>query len=140
VNPGYQPQTTDWRKRWRFVIFFAVGLINTGAFFVLATVLTYFFQFGTKTSAYTAYAFLVPISFFGHRRITFGSNGPVSREWIKFCVIQVTNLFVITVVTHWAEVSPLLSGWPSFAVISVFIPIMNFIVFQLWVFSKNLSS
>lgn len=129
----------EWRKKWRLPIFLAIGLFNTGAFFVLASILTYFFGFGPRAAAYISYAVLIPVSFFGHRRITFGSNGSVSWEWVKFCVIQITNILIIGLVTSVAEEIPVLAGWVSFAIISILIPVLNFIVLQLWVFSKKLS-
>lgn len=130
----------DWRKKWRPFIFLAIGAFNTGAFFVLANVLSYLFEFGPRTTAYISYMILIPVSFLGHRRITFASKGPLSREWIKFCVIQGTNILIIALVTEAADQVPVLAGWVSFAIISILIPILNFIVLQLWVFSKKLST
>lgn len=139
MTAGQTVQRHDWRKKWRLVVFLVVGLLNTGAFFILATALTYLLNFDPSAAAYLSYACLIPVSFFGHRRITFGSNGPVSREWAKFCLIQLTNLLIIGGVTQATETFPILSGWVSFAVISILIPVLNFVVLQVWVFSKKLS-
>ena len=140
MTSGINIQRLDWRKKWRVVVFLGVGLFNTGAFFVLANVLAYLLDFGPRAAAYISYALLIPVSFLGHRRITFGSNGNVSREWIKFCFIQLTNILIIAGVTQAAETFPMLAGWVSFAIISILIPALNFVVFQLWVFSNKRSS
>jgi putative flippase GtrA len=112
----------------RIVTFGVIGAFNTGAFFILATLFNYALN-SEAASAYLAYAMLLPVSFLGHRRLTFRSEGLISREWIRFCVIQGINVAVIWLVTH------TLSGWISFAMISGLIPILNFLVFQIWVFT-----
>lgn len=90
------------------------------------------------SAAYLSYAILVPVSFIGHRRLTFQSSGAISGEWLRFCVVQMTNIALIWIVTSAAASFTFLSGWPAFAIISILIPILNFIVFQIWVFAKSL--
>jgi putative flippase GtrA len=125
----------------RIATFGAVGLFNTLAFFVLANALNQLLGIGEAGAAYVSYAALVPVSFFGHRRLTFRSRGNISREWLKFCAIQVANLSIIWCVTILSQKFPFISGWPAFAIISVLIPVVSFFVMQIWVFSeKGLSS
>jgi putative flippase GtrA len=119
----------------RLVTFGAIGLFNTAAFFVLASIFSYAWAFGETSAAYTSYAILMPVSFIGHRRLTFRSDGSISKEWTKFCMIQVTNLLVIGIVTGLSRDYALISGWIAFAVISILIPVLNFIVLQIWVFA-----
>ncbi len=120
----------------RIAAFVGIGAVNTAAFFLLSNALHEFVGLGVVVSGYLAYAVLVPVSFFGHRRITFSSTGSISREWIRFCVIQAINLVVIGVVTTFSE-SGAIPGWLAFAAISVLIPMLNFVIFQLWVFSRR---
>lgn len=121
----------------QLITFGAIGLFNTGAFFMIANVLHVSLDFGEISAAYLSYGILVPLSFIGHRRLTFRSNGRMSREWVKFCVIQAVNLLLIWTVTSLSQAFPLISGWPTFATISVLIPFLNFIVFRVWVFSTK---
>ncbi|WP_271894148.1 GtrA family protein [Candidatus Phyllobacterium onerii] len=137
---GNTVEAPAWRERWRPLIFIAVGLVNTGAFFVLANLFTYAIGFSPKIAAYISYAILMPVSFFGHRRITFGSKGTMLWEWAKFCATQAANVGIIGLVTEAADSFPILVGWLSFAIISIIIPALNFMIFHLWVFSKNSSN
>jgi putative flippase GtrA len=121
----------------RLATFGAIGLFNTAAFFVLANIFNYAWAFGETSAAYVSYAILMPVSFIGHRWLTFRSVGSVSKEWMKFCVIQVTNVLLIWIVTGLSHDYPLISGWPAFAFISMLVPILNFIVLQIWVFSAS---
>lgn len=118
----------------RLTAFAGIGAFNTIAFFLISTALFQWAGLSATASGYIAYAVLVPVSFLGHRRITFSSNGAIAREWLKFCVIQGLNLVIVGVVTAFAE-SGQIPGWVSFALISVLIPALNFVIFQLWVFS-----
>ncbi|SMH49680.1 GtrA family protein [Mesorhizobium australicum] len=118
----------------RLTAFVGIGAFNTIAFFLISTALFQWAGLSATACGYIAYAVLVPVSFFGHRRITFSSNGAIAREWLKFCVIQAVNLAIVGVATAFAE-SGLIPGWVSFALISVLIPALNFVIFQLWVFS-----
>jgi len=118
----------------RIAAFASIGAFNTVAFFLISTGLFQWAGLSAIVAGYVAYAVLVPVSFFGHRRITFSSDGAITAEWVRFCVIQAVNLAIVGVLTAFAE-SGHIPGWVSFALISVLIPALNFVIFQLWVFS-----
>ena len=113
----------------RLATFGAVGAFNTVAFFLIANVLSRFVD--DSVAAYVSYGILIPVSFLGHRQLTFRSQGLISKEGVRFCISQGLNLALIWIATH------TLSGWLAFAMISVLIPILNFLVFQIWVFRST---
>lgn len=117
------------------IIFTLVGVFNTVAYFVLANVF-YISGLGRGVSAYLAYGVMLPVSFFGHRKLTFASAAPVAGQGIRFALVQVCNLLIIWVVSAATQHLDL-PGWISFATISVMIPLFNFIVLRLWVFSHR---
>jgi putative flippase GtrA len=119
----------------QMLTFGLIGLANTAAFFLIANGLNLFLD--ESVSAYLAYALLVPVSFFGHRRLTFKSDAAIAREWLKFCIVQALNLSLIWGVTTVSGIYPILSGWPAFGIISLLIPILNFVIFQIWVFARG---
>lgn len=110
-----------------------VGFFNTAVYFALANILA---KIGVSetAAAYVAYFALMPVSFIGHRKLTFLSKGRLGVEWLRFCVVQTTNITIIFVVTNLSR-SGYFSGWLTFAIISVLIPVLNFLLFQLWVFA-----
>ncbi|MER9295805.1 GtrA family protein [Mesorhizobium sp. M0621] len=120
----------------QFVVFCAVGLVNTGAYFAVANGLHLLGGFTETASAYLAYGALVPVSFIGHRKLTFASDAAVLGEWAKFCVVQAMSLLVISVTTYSAH-QGYFSGWQTFAIISIAIPALNFLTFQAWVFARK---
>ncbi|MER9586989.1 GtrA family protein [Mesorhizobium sp. M0276] len=128
----------DYRRNYadavrRISTFAAVGAFNTAAFFVLANILVNF-GLGETIAAYAAYGTLVPVSFIGHRKLTFLSKGRLGAEWVRFCIVLTTNVTIIFVVTNMAR-SGYFAGWMTFAIISLLIPLLNFLLFQLWVFA-----
>jgi putative flippase GtrA len=120
-------------KARRISTFAVVGLFNTAVYFALANVILYFGASET-IAAYAAYAALLPVSFIGHRKLTFLSEGRLGVEWAKFCIVQIINVTIIAVVTDLSGAG-YFTGWLTFAIISILIPILNFLTFQLWVFA-----
>lgn len=120
----------------RLIRFGAVGLFNTLAYFVLANALHYALGVPTAYVSYLAYFALVPVSFLGHKRITFETKGRTLQEFSKFVLIQAVNLVIIALANLTANrmAAP---GWASFAIISIAIPSINFVVLQIWVFAER---
>jgi putative flippase GtrA len=123
----------------RLAIFFWVGLFNTAAFFLLASGSRYALGLGQTVSAYFAYALVLPISFLGHRRLTFASKGPIIHQWARFILLHATNVIIIWAITKGAS-SYALPGWIAYGVISFAIPALNFVVLQIWVFHNREAS
>ena len=121
----------------RFIIFLSIGLMNTAAYFVLTNILVYWVHVDVRVASYAVYAALVPVSFLGHSRITFRSNGAAGREWIRFCITQGTSLLIITAVTAWLKSSAGIPTWMGLAAISILIAGLNFVVMQVWVFANR---
>ena len=119
----------------RLLRFATIGLFNTLAYFCLASFLQSGLGLATYWSSYLAYFILVPASFLGHKRFPFKSDGRSSREFGRFIAIQMLNLGIITASNLAAE---RFSGpsWATFVVISIAIPVANFIVFH-WVFAAQ---
>jgi putative flippase GtrA len=123
----------------RLLIFFGVGLFNTAAFFLLASGLRYVLGLEQGVSAYLAYALVLPISFLGHRGLTFASKGAIVRQWARFILLQMTNVIIIWAINRAAS-SYALPGWIAYGVISFAIPALNFVVLQIWVFHNREAS
>ncbi|RWE75994.1 GtrA family protein [Mesorhizobium sp.] len=122
----------------QFITFCAVGLFNTGAYFAIANGLHLLIGLTETISAYATYLVLVPVSFLGHRKLTFASKGAVWGEWARFSIVQALNLLLIWVSTNLSR-EGYFAGWQTFAVISIAIPALNFVAFQAWVFARKLA-
>ncbi|WP_425353812.1 GtrA family protein [Ancylobacter gelatini] len=126
-------------KRYRQIIIFGIiGVFNTLSYLILANAFYYILGWGELFSSYLAYFIMLPISFFGHRFLTFGSAGRISAEGGKFLFVQLCNLLVIWGCYSIAAAQSW-SAWIVFALTSVIIPLVNFIIFRFWVFTHRVS-
>ncbi len=120
----------------RLIRFAAVGLLNTLAYFALANILRYGAGLPTAWVSYIAYLILVPVSFIGHKRLTFGTTSRGLEEFAKFVLIQIVNLGIIAA-TNLALARFDAASWVNFAIVSVTIPAVNFVVLQVWIFGAR---
>lgn len=120
----------------RVVRFSAIGALTTTSYFVL-TNLVVTLGMDAKTASVVIYLLLMPISFLGHRRLTFASRGRAAPEWLKFCLVHAINLIGVYVLSWFAIDRNGLPPWLAFMFISIAAPGVNFIAFHLWVFSHR---
>ncbi len=121
----------------RMITFAAIGVANTSLYFLLANALVYLGRLEQDVASYLAYVTLLPVSFFGHRKVTFGSKGRAVGEWTRFCLMQAVCIFIIAGVNFWFAGLSRAHSWVAFAIISVLIPSTSFVAMQMWVFAKR---
>jgi putative flippase GtrA len=80
------------------------------------------------------YIAVLPLSFIGHRKLTFRSAGRVSPEFVRFCISFILGLLASVVAMHvatqWLAMPPFLGVVGAILVV----PIITFVVMNLWVF------
>nr|WP_281414877.1 GtrA family protein [Rhizobium sp. BK538] len=121
----------------RVARFAAVGAANTLMYFLLANALVYIVGLSGDVAAYAAYTMILPVSFVAHRRVTFRSNGDRTTELVRFFLLQAMSLSIIAAVNYVVAGYPSSFAWIGFALISLLIPLANFIVMQFWVFNGS---
>jgi putative flippase GtrA len=83
------------------------------------------------------YAAAVPMSFLGHRGISFRSRGGLRGDATRFVVGQAINITLTIVTMNLATKTLHLSYlWGTLATM-VLIPIANFLLMHFWVFSRE---
>jgi putative flippase GtrA len=120
---------------WRLSRFFGIGAVATLGYFVLTNVAVSLYGVGPKTASVGVYLLLMPLSFIAHRWWTFASSGHVVREWVRFCGVHAVNLMIAYEVSSIVAVRDALPPWLAFLIISLVVPAVSFIAFQLWVFT-----
>lgn len=80
------------------------------------------------------YCASVPMSFLGHRRFSFRSNGHWTAEAMRFAVSQAVNIAVTA--GSMAAAMRLAAGawWWGMVAAVILVPLANFAVMNLWVF------
>ncbi len=121
----------------RLLKYVVIGAAITLAYFALTNAAVSFGGIGAKTASVGVYLVMLPIAFVAHRRITFASRGQMLFEWVRFCSVNAANLLIVFEVSAIAVDRYALPPWIAFLIISVFIPIVNFVAFQMWVFASK---
>lgn len=80
------------------------------------------------------YCASVPMSFLGHRQLTFRANGHWTMEACRFVCSQIVNLTVTAGAMHAAVSTFDLPYYWGMAGTVIFVPIANFAFMNLWVF------
>jgi putative flippase GtrA len=115
--------------------FLGVGAITTVGYLVLTNAVILLFGAGPRVTSVGVYLLLMPLSFLAHRRVTFVSQGRAASEWVRFCGVHACNLIIAYAISSFAGANGYLPVWLAFLVISIVVPIVNFIAFQVWVFT-----
>jgi putative flippase GtrA len=120
----------------RLARFSIVGALSTAGYFLLTNGAV---ALGTNatTASVVVYLALMPLSFLGHRHVTFASRGRSLREWARFCFVHVFNIAGVYAISRILVDGQGAPPWLAFLLISAFVPAVNFVAFQLWVFSPR---
>jgi putative flippase GtrA len=118
----------------RTVRFVGVGVISTLTNFAMSFCLVGFFQVDVKIANAIAYMTGMAVSYFGHRHVTFKSQGSVVREGWKFVVMHGCNLALSTLVLTAMVDGFRINRYVALVVANVFVMISSFLVMQFWVF------
>jgi putative flippase GtrA len=94
----------------------------------------------TDLSAFTthlmAYAFVLPFSFLGHRRITFSYKGPGLWAFIRFSLTSVFALSVSSWLVWYLQATGSPAVWGIVATM-VIVPMVSYLVMSIWVFPER---
>lgn len=134
----YQPPL--WRSGVkRTVRFIGVGMVSTLTNFAISFCLVGFFRVDVKIANAIAYVAGMAVSYVGHRRVTFNSQGSVAREGWKFVVMHGFNLALSTLVLALLVDELRFNRFVSLVVANIFVMISSFLVMQFWVFRAQIA-
>jgi putative flippase GtrA len=114
--------------------FAVTGSISGLGFAVVTLGLLHGFGLSPSVATVVGYLAVLPLSFLGHRRLTFRSAGRLTPEFRRFCLSFATGLLTsvmaMHVATDWLGLAPVFGV--GLAVLLV--PIITFLIMNNWVF------
>ena len=127
---------TAQRQLRELVGFMLVGGGAALGYFMLACTLKYLGMGATMASA-LSYGGFIPISYWGHRKLTFNSTGRAAVEVPKFVVVSSLGVAIGSLVPY--VVTDVLSfpAWIGFAWVCGIVPVVSYAGFRLWVFRQR---
>lgn len=118
----------------QFIRFSFVGIAATFTYFIVANILEFLIDVSTPISSVLAYLLGMSVSYLGQTFFTFQSNINNPAQLLRFIIISLLGLSVsygfVMLFSEMMHLHALL----VFAIISVIIPIVNYILLKFWVF------
>ncbi len=119
----------------RFVV---SGTATTILYALLSLILNYYFKDNMMLNHVAAYFFSVPVSYLLQSLYTFRYKGSHFKASAKFFVLTTVGFFTGIIIVHFVEILNIHYVYGTILV-SGFIPLINYIIMRLWVFSKTAS-
>lgn len=114
--------------------FLTVGFASMIVYSVSVLVLIRFFGMVAEMASLTGYAVAIPMSFIGHRHITFRSDGHVSGEFLRFIVVHLAGMLCSYYSMIFATETLRMSYWIGMLLCIGGVTVINFIIMNGWVF------
>ncbi len=122
---------------WGIVRFAAVGLFSTTLYFVIVNVLIFYHMVQPLVASTIAYCICIVSSFIMQSKIVFRYSGNNNCALLKFGVLSLSGLMGAQLI-FWLSVQKLaLSPLYASALVSLAIPLVNFLVMNFWVFVER---
>ena len=121
----------------RLLRFAGVGAFSSLAYVLAVALYVEVLALNPTWSSALGYATIIPLNFFGHRKVTFHSNGHPARQFFRFIVMHGVNLLVCVGGMYWVVDLSGYSFWFGSLLAVVLVPLSTYVVMDLWVFSKS---
>lgn len=122
----------------RVIRFGAAGMIATLCYFLLANALVWGSILSPLPASLAAYLISLVVSYLLQSRFTFGLRKDSMEQMTRFFITSIIGLCLCWMITY---VTAHVLGWPYFAgtlLICILIPVINYSLFQGWVFATGL--
>ena len=121
----------------RIARFGGVGVLSSAVYALVTSLLVVRLHVQPVPAAIAGYCLSVPVSFLGHRGVSFRSSGDWTREALRFAFTQAINIAVTAAAmdgaVRWLHVS---WAWGMVGAV-VLVPLANFVAMNFWVFRSH---
>ena len=113
-----------------------VGAMSSGIYALGTALCIAQWHMAHELASLSGYLMALPFSFFGHRNFTFGANGRISAELLRFCGVH-----AIGIALSWTcmTVVDRLHLHYAFGIVGavVLVPVVSFLILDRWVFRAD---
>jgi putative flippase GtrA len=130
------------RQRWlasrrRFLCFVAVGGTVGVIYLIFALCLTNVLQIDVFWANLLAYSCMVPVSFWGHKIITYRSAARAHTEFPRFCFTAGLGLLLSMVTVKLLGGTLHLPSYVSVGTVLIVVPLLSYLLMTVWVFGAS---
>lgn len=129
-----------WRSSssfFRVTRFVFVGAMASLIYLVVAATLHRYLGWEKFVSSFIAYVVAIPVSFLGHKRVTFRDKGEVNGQAVKFALLQAVNVSVILLAVYVTEPLANIGYWIGLFLGVVLMPVTSFLVMHFFIFISH---
>jgi putative flippase GtrA len=119
------------KKLFRFIF---IGGFTTASYILLVSFFVSAAHVEPRTASVFAYCFSLPLSFVGHRFHTFNSGGIIWHEVSKFIITHLVSLGIVVASMYIVFTVLSYPYWLGSIIGAILVPLLNFLVFNYWVF------
>lgn len=120
----------------RVIRFAAVGGVTSAGYVIVVAILVDVANLRSIFAAAATYLLFLPINYMGHRKITWNSNKPKRFEATCFVIAHGFTLFLCVLIMAITTNTLNMPHWIGSMTIVVVAPILNLVMFDLWVFRR----
>ncbi|MEP9351300.1 GtrA family protein [Xanthobacter sp. KR7-225] len=118
----------------RFVL---VGAAASLTYLIVAAVLHRAFGCEKFVASFLAYVVAIPVSFLGHKRVTFRDDGQWGGQVVRFALLQVVNVAVVLLAVYVTEPLGDLGYWIGLLLGVVLMPVTSFLAMHFLIFISH---
>ncbi len=132
--PQWLKQLAEQPLAAKILRFAATGAVSSLVFGLVTLAALHGLSLSPLSATLTGYLAVLPLSFMGHRRLTFRSDGVLAPEFGRFCVSFIAgllaSLLAMHAVTAWMGLTPVY----GIALAILVVPVISFVIMSVWVF------
>jgi putative flippase GtrA len=131
------PLAAAWRSpalRFRVVRFVLVGAAASLAYLIVAVTLHRFLGVDKFVASFLAYLVGIPVSFLGHKRVTFRDEGRWSGQVARYALLQAINIAVVLLAIYITEPLGDAGYWIGLALSVLLMPVTSYLVMHFLIF------
>jgi len=123
----------DFRKIIRFGL---VGLLSGAVYAIIFLLLKHKLEIPVFWASSLSFLISIPISYFGNRWLTYGSNNKIKTEALRFFGVQVINLLCTSSIIYILSIYFNLSTFWEIVTAYLVAPMLSFVLYEIWVYRQ----
>jgi putative flippase GtrA len=117
--------------------FSLVGIITTGIYLILASLLIWSEWVVPIIASSIAFIFTIPLSFRGHGSFTFQIKDKKRWQINRYIIYTLFGFIMSNIIMYLSTLSAIINAYIGVIIVTMILPILNFLVLKFFVFKNK---
>jgi len=117
--------------------FSLVGIITTGIYLILASLLIWSEWVVPIIASSIAFLLTIPLSFWGHGSFTFQIKDKKRWQINRYIIYTLFGFIMSNIIIYLSTLSAIINAYIGVIIVTVLLPISNFLMLKFFVFKKK---